>query len=455
MDVLTFHGLNAAHSAFDDYSDVLSAKDFTVVSYDIYGHGLSEIPNYDVLGRRYSLDFLVDQAEDVISFFKLEGRKITVIGISMGGCIAAAFCERHPEKVERIILISPAGLIPKCSLSVRLARFFHCFIPCVPLCVCRCCFPRKNLLTTRSKSDNHMLWRLFVTPKSSAAMLGILKRVPLWSSDGLYQRVGALKKPTLIVFGGRDVVTPPTCAMQLHKYFLNSHVIIFPNACHLASYMIPTHLTSTCLAFLHVPPNENVSRYIFWLPFGPHGEYICRENRRIIEEYEDDVTVSSILSNPSDGAHIRDISFTDYEECPIKPAEFNVVRHFKFYPGENVGVSPKTTTLFALAAGRVKYTHDVERNIKLVNVLPEPPDELLRDDLWRYRTEHVSSIQDNCALVWRRVKSAHYMLSEDSLLNPPLKPPPRARFLSKNDPWNNQAYPDLPINYRFPPKFRG
>ncbi|GIX63642.1 mitochondrial ribosomal protein l27 [Babesia caballi] len=127
-------------------------------------------------------------------------------------------------------------------------------------------------------------------------------------------------------------------------------------------------------------------------------------------------------------------------------------RHFKIYPGENVGVSPKTTTLFALAAGRVKYTHDVCRNVKLVNVLPEPPDELLREDLWRYRTEHVSSVQDNCALVWRRVKAAHYMSSEDMLLNPPRKPPPRARFLSRNDPWNNQAYPDLPINYRFPPK---
>ncbi|CDR94021.1 hypothetical protein, conserved [Babesia bigemina] len=127
-------------------------------------------------------------------------------------------------------------------------------------------------------------------------------------------------------------------------------------------------------------------------------------------------------------------------------------RHFKIYPGENVGVSSKTTTLFALAAGRVKYTHDVCRNVKLVNVLPEPPDELLRDDLWRYRTEHVSSVQDNCALVWRRVKSAHYMLDADKLLNPPRKPPPRAQFLSRNDPWNNQAYPDLPINYRFPPK---
>ncbi|EDO08366.1 Ribosomal L27 family protein [Babesia bovis T2Bo] len=84
-------------------------------------------------------------------------------------------------------------------------------------------------------------------------------------------------------------------------------------------------------------------------------------------------------------------------------------RHFKLYPGENVGVSSKTTTLFATAHGRVKYTHDVVRNIRLVNVLPEPREELLREDLWRYRTEHVAGIQDNCALVWRRVKAVYYV----------------------------------------------
>ncbi|AFZ79651.1 hypothetical protein BEWA_025000 [Theileria equi strain WA] len=127
-------------------------------------------------------------------------------------------------------------------------------------------------------------------------------------------------------------------------------------------------------------------------------------------------------------------------------------RHFKIYPGENVRVAPKTTSLFSLVSGRVKYTHDVLKDVKIVNVLPEPPDELLREDLWRYRTEHVTSLQDNCALVWRRIKSAYYMSDRYPLLNPPTKPPPRPKFFSKDDQWENPLYGDVPLNYRFPPK---
>lgn len=124
-------------------------------------------------------------------------------------------------------------------------------------------------------------------------------------------------------------------------------------------------------------------------------------------------------------------------------------RHFKIYPGENVAVSTKSTSLYSLACGRVKYTHDVYRNIKIVNVLPEPPDELQRSDLWRYRTEHVTSFQDNCALIWRRVKSAHYLYKPQLLVNPPRKPYPRAKFLSKFDSWQNPTLPNIPINWPF------
>eukprot|EP00371_Babesia_bovis_P001555 XP_001610202.1 alpha/beta hydrolase protein [Babesia bovis T2Bo] len=284
--VVTFHGLNASHSAFDDYSKVLASNGYTVVSFDLYGHGLSEIPRYDVFGKRYSLDFLVDQAEDVLEYFNLHDRKITVMGISMGGCIAAAFCDRHPERVERLILISPAGLIPKCPIAAKVVKTLHCLIPCVPLCVCRCCFVAKDKINTQDKLTNHMLWRLYVAPKSSTAMLGIIKRVPLWTAQKLYKRVGAMGKPTLIIFGGKDSVTPPSCAAKLQQLFVNSHVVIFPEACHLASYMIPTAIASTSLAFLSVSTDDKASRYAYWLPFGPNGTYIPRDDRHILNDSE-------------------------------------------------------------------------------------------------------------------------------------------------------------------------
>lgn len=116
-------------------------------------------------------------------------------------------------------------------------------------------------------------------------------------------------------------------------------------------------------------------------------------------------------------------------------------RHFKIYPGENVKVT-KTTNLVALAHGRVKYTHDVSRDVLVVNVLPERREELLREDLWRYRTEHVRSMEENRHICFLRMKAVR--MFGKPLVNPPTKPPLRPHHFTKQDIWENPTLPDVP-----------
>ncbi|KAL8433289.1 hypothetical protein ACSSS7_003973 [Eimeria intestinalis] len=116
-------------------------------------------------------------------------------------------------------------------------------------------------------------------------------------------------------------------------------------------------------------------------------------------------------------------------------------RHKKMYPGENVGVS-KDSSLVALVHGRVKFTHDVARDVFLCNVLPEPREELLREDLWRYRTEHVASKEENRHVCHLRTKATRVF--PKPLVNPPTKPLPRPKWLSAFDSWENPTLPDAP-----------
>ncbi|KAL8444507.1 hypothetical protein Emed_006204 [Eimeria media] len=116
-------------------------------------------------------------------------------------------------------------------------------------------------------------------------------------------------------------------------------------------------------------------------------------------------------------------------------------RHKKMYPGENVGVS-KDSSLVALVHGRVKFTHDVARDVLLCNVLPEPREELLREDLWRYRTEHVASKEENRHVCHLRMKATRVF--PKPLVNPPTKPLPRPKWLSAFDSWQNPTLPDAP-----------
>ena len=117
-------------------------------------------------------------------------------------------------------------------------------------------------------------------------------------------------------------------------------------------------------------------------------------------------------------------------------------RHFKLYPGENVRVA-KNTSLVAAVSGRVKFTHDLKREVMVVNVLPEPRDELLADELWRYRTEHVLDSTHNRKLCLLRQKMLPWFPSS-SLSNPPTGPRPLPSKISKDgsDHWNSVTLRD-------------
>jgi len=117
-------------------------------------------------------------------------------------------------------------------------------------------------------------------------------------------------------------------------------------------------------------------------------------------------------------------------------------RHFKIYPGVNIKVM-KSTSLQAAVSGRVKMTHDVKRGLMIMNVLAEPREELLRDDLWRYRTEHVESIEENRVLCSMRTKAFHVFGKENGWINQPTGPKPmRCRISHHNDLWNNPTVRD-------------
>lgn len=296
---------------------------------DLYGHGLSGYPKYKVFGNTFSPKYYVDQADEVINHLGYTGRKLSVIGMSMGACLAASYCETHPDLVEKLILISPAGLIPRKPMRVVFLKYIQCCIPCTPMCVSKCCFAgRVTTPKTKFKDEpvenseecpetdqcvsvdevsdvntelnpmlNRMLWTLFVTRRAISNLLGIVNRMPLWSSRELYRRVGGMGKLTLILFGDSDTLTPPECADELSRLFTNSHTIIFSNSDHLLSFKKPLQVVSTCLSFLGIPNQENVQNYTRWLPFDRKGVYIPKSKREL--GHSDYLEFTHSVSQPS------------------------------------------------------------------------------------------------------------------------------------------------------------
>jgi cardiolipin-specific phospholipase len=94
----------------------------TVISVDLLGWGLSSRPSIDRL-KDESVEtaeaFFVESLESWRSTNKIE--KMNLAGHSMGGYLSVAYCEKYPERVDQLLLLSPAG-IPEETIEKREAR---------------------------------------------------------------------------------------------------------------------------------------------------------------------------------------------------------------------------------------------------------------------------------------------------------------------------------------------
>ena len=129
--LVLMHGYMNASAYF--YRNLVGLSHYfsTIYSLDMLGWGLSSRPQFDLL---VDDDPNSQQQQDQVSaaeqFFveSLEAwrerngiEKMILAGHSMGGYMSVAYCEKYPERVERLILLSPVG-VPEESEDTRARR---------------------------------------------------------------------------------------------------------------------------------------------------------------------------------------------------------------------------------------------------------------------------------------------------------------------------------------------
>lgn len=96
--VVLLHGYLESMLVWDEFIPLLY-KQVRVVTLDLPGHGISV-----VAGEEHSMEFLADTVADGVRALGID--RCTVVGHSMGGYVALALCERHPELLDGIVLLS-------------------------------------------------------------------------------------------------------------------------------------------------------------------------------------------------------------------------------------------------------------------------------------------------------------------------------------------------------------
>ena len=116
--VLFIHGLGASSIVWGDTPDALS-KYFHTITVDLIGSGLSEKPqnaDYTIKGfSKFIVDFLIERIE----IMDKEHKKISIVGHSLGGYIAAQVAIENKEMIEKLVLIDSSGLLEAPTQSAK------------------------------------------------------------------------------------------------------------------------------------------------------------------------------------------------------------------------------------------------------------------------------------------------------------------------------------------------
>ena len=95
--VVLLHGYLESMLVWDEFIPLIY-KSLRVVTIDIPGHGISQVK-----GEIHTMDYLSDVVADALKVLAID--KAYIVGHSMGGYVALALSERHPEAVAGVVLL--------------------------------------------------------------------------------------------------------------------------------------------------------------------------------------------------------------------------------------------------------------------------------------------------------------------------------------------------------------
>ena len=105
--VLLLHGFDSCFLEYRRLIPFLKKKNKVIIP-DLYGFGFCPRSS----GNKYGFKYLIKHLNSVLNYF-YDNRPIGIIGASMGGALALEIARQNPKKINKILLLSPAGLSGK------------------------------------------------------------------------------------------------------------------------------------------------------------------------------------------------------------------------------------------------------------------------------------------------------------------------------------------------------
>jgi pimeloyl-ACP methyl ester carboxylesterase len=212
---------------------VESLKDeHRILRFDMTGHGLT---GPDPTGD-YSLERTVRLTERFVDALGLT--RFSIGGTSLGGTVAMHYTAAHPERVERLILLSPGALegrkVQRAGGSLpRIANILEYITPRA-----LATYMLKSRFGDPDRVDDRLIDQWYEMWLREGQREAILARLRTYSSADLARVTAGVRVPTLILWGEKNPQAPVAQAEELRKMLSSApevQVITYPGVGHMAA----------------------------------------------------------------------------------------------------------------------------------------------------------------------------------------------------------------------------
>lgn len=223
--LILLHG--ASSNATSWISDIAEySKQYKVIAIDIIGEAGKSAETRPSYQTR-------DFAEWLKEIFDMLGiRKASIIGLSQGGWLALRFAISYPDQVDRLILLTPAGVIPTKTSFIIKALFYSLLGTTGRIRI-------NSLVLGKQRVDSKIISFMDLIQTNFNARI---EKEYIFSDDELSR----LTMPVLLIGGDQDVIrSNQAIAARLQNIVKDITVNIIPKTGH-----VLVGLTSPILTFL-------------------------------------------------------------------------------------------------------------------------------------------------------------------------------------------------------------
>ncbi len=241
--IVFVHGLSGCWANWLEQLPVLGA-DHRVLALDLPGFGYSPMPSQPISMPGYGrlLERLLDT---------LEIDAAAVVGNSMGGLVSAELAIAFPQRVEQLVLVSPAGasttahpdtlrVLPALRRAERLLATAVAWGASKSDTVARRSRLREATLKVAAHHPSRLPAALAAEQLRGAGKPGFIEALQAIVAYDIRARLPEIACPTLVVWGEKDLIISVRDADVFTELIPNSRSVVFEDTGHVAMLERPS-----------------------------------------------------------------------------------------------------------------------------------------------------------------------------------------------------------------------